>query len=145
MFLQLASVHDESADLATIQQAQSLIPAIVKKQLRNIIPTFQGLFFFFICFFLFFSLPFTLRASNVNLWKNKIYRGSLSNDIGSLKTYSSNCDIYTGTWVYEDAQPVYNSSTCPFAEPGFSCQDNGRPDADYLKWRWKPSGCDIPL
>lgn len=55
------------------------------------------------------------------------------------------CDIYTGTWVPDNTAPVYNSTTCPFAEAGFSCQDNGRPDSDYLKWRWQPLGCDIPV
>ncbi|KAI5072046.1 hypothetical protein GOP47_0012152 [Adiantum capillus-veneris] len=54
------------------------------------------------------------------------------------------CDIYTGTWIPDNTSSVYNSTTCPYAEAGFSCQDNGRPDSDYLKWRWQPTGCDIP-
>lgn len=63
---------------------------------------------------------------------------------GRMKSSLTDCDIYTGTWVYDGSSLMYNTSTCPFAETGFSCQENGRPDSDYLKWRWQPLACDIP-
>ncbi|KAF3442359.1 hypothetical protein FNV43_RR16275 [Rhamnella rubrinervis] len=54
----------------------------------------------------------------------------------------NSCDLFKGSWVYSDSHPLYNASTCPFI--GFNCLDNGRPDRDYLKYRWKPNGCDLP-
>lgn len=54
------------------------------------------------------------------------------------------CDKFDGSWILDDAYPLYNASECPFAERGFNCLGNGRSDNDYLKWRWKPKDCDIP-
>ncbi|CAL4972845.1 unnamed protein product [Urochloa decumbens] len=54
------------------------------------------------------------------------------------------CDVFDGIWVPDERYPLYNSSRCPFAERGFNCLANGRKDTEYLKWRWKPRGCDLP-
>lgn len=54
------------------------------------------------------------------------------------------CDVFDGSWVPDERYPLYNSSNCPFAERGFNCLANGRKDTEYLKWRWKPRGCDVP-
>ncbi|KAL2632809.1 hypothetical protein R1flu_004288 [Riccia fluitans] len=53
-----------------------------------------------------------------------------------------NCDIFSGEWVYDDNLPLYSS--CKFAERGFLCHRNGRPDLAYQKWRWRPHGCALP-
>ncbi|ESW05297.1 hypothetical protein PHAVU_011G168300 [Phaseolus vulgaris] len=56
------------------------------------------------------------------------------------------CDFSLGDWVLDQSHyPLYDASRdCPFIGHGFNCLRNGRPDQDYLKYRWKPSGCDLP-
>ncbi|KAL5549811.1 hypothetical protein UlMin_005042 [Ulmus minor] len=54
------------------------------------------------------------------------------------------CDLYSGTWVRDDEYPIYEAGSCPYVDEAFDCQNNGRSDSEYLKWRWKPDGCDLP-
>ncbi|KAJ6768550.1 PROTEIN TRICHOME BIREFRINGENCE [Salix koriyanagi] len=56
----------------------------------------------------------------------------------------SSCDIFDGNWVLDDSDPVYQPGSCPFLDDAFNCFNNGRPDLDYLRYRWKPHGCHIP-
>lgn len=55
------------------------------------------------------------------------------------------CDYSHGKWVRDENYPIqlYDES-CRFLDPGFRCRQNGRKDVEYLKWRWKPYGCDLP-
>lgn len=54
------------------------------------------------------------------------------------------CDFYQGTWVRDEGYPLYKPGSCPYVDEAFDCQSNGRPDSEYLKWRWKPDGCNLP-
>eukprot|EP00253_Pinus_taeda_P029240 PITA_29240 len=55
------------------------------------------------------------------------------------------CNFFRGTWVHDDSYPLYPAGQCPYLVEGrVNCRQNGRPDSDYEKWRWKPHGCSIP-
>lgn len=54
------------------------------------------------------------------------------------------CDIFNGRWVRDDAEPYYPPGSCPYIDRDFDCHLNGRPDSEYVKWRWQPYDCDIP-
>lgn len=60
-----------------------------------------------------------------------------------LQANQSSCSLFVGSWVRDDTYPLYSSS-CPIIDPEFNCQAYGRPDTDYLKYRWKPVNCDPP-
>jgi len=54
------------------------------------------------------------------------------------------CDIFDGKWVRDESKPYYPLGSCPHIDRDFNCHRNGRPDAEYVKWRWQPYGCKIP-
>ncbi|XP_074292595.1 protein trichome birefringence-like 1 [Silene latifolia] len=55
-----------------------------------------------------------------------------------------NCNIYEGEWVRDGSYPLYEPSSCPHIDEPFNCFLNHRPDNSYEKYRWQPSGCNIP-
>lgn len=58
--------------------------------------------------------------------------------------FKGSCDLYHGKWVYDPAGPLYTSNTCPIITQTQNCQVNGRPDKEYVNYRWNPDGCDLP-
>ncbi|CAL9122609.1 unnamed protein product [Musa acuminata var. zebrina] len=54
------------------------------------------------------------------------------------------CDLFAGSWVKDDSYPLYQSLSCPIIDPEFNCQLYGRPDTEYQRYRWQPSGCELP-
>lgn len=78
-----------------------------------------------------------LPSSVPSLWKN----------ITSLKTVKSEkkCDVFRGAWVPKSEQPYYMNDTCDMMFEYQNCLKYGRPDREFLKWRWKPDECELPL
>ncbi|XP_026433463.1 protein trichome birefringence-like 42 [Papaver somniferum] len=70
---------------------------------------------------------------------------SLDDTHARIVNVGGNCDFYKGSWVYDESYPLYDSLQCPFIPGDFHCLSNGRPDKQYLKYRWSPTGgCDPP-
>nr|ACJ85593.1 unknown [Medicago truncatula]AFK40748.1 unknown [Medicago truncatula] len=68
------------------------------------------------------------------------------NESASLPSTSiKKCDIFTGEWVPNPKGPYYTNKTCWAIHEHQNCMKYGRPDSDYLKWKWKPSGCELPI
>ncbi|RVW44799.1 Protein trichome birefringence-like 19 [Vitis vinifera] len=54
------------------------------------------------------------------------------------------CDMFSGRWVPYPNGPYYTNATCREIIPQQNCIKFGRPDTEFLKWRWKPDGCELP-
>ncbi|XP_073156046.1 protein trichome birefringence-like 19 [Henckelia pumila] len=62
----------------------------------------------------------------------------------SVKTTGKYCDISRGEWIPNPDAPYYTNTTCWAIHEHQNCMKYGRPDSDFMKWRWKPDGCDLP-
>ncbi|KAJ7971174.1 protein trichome birefringence-like 19 [Quillaja saponaria] len=54
------------------------------------------------------------------------------------------CDIFSGNWVSDPKGPYYTNATCHLIIDQQNCMKFGRPDTEFLKWRWKPDDCKLP-
>ncbi|KAF5175675.1 trichome birefringence-like [Thalictrum thalictroides] len=55
------------------------------------------------------------------------------------------CDIFTGEWIPNPGAPYYTNTTCWAIHEHQNCMKYGRPDTDFMKWRWKPNDCELPI
>lgn len=91
----------------------------------------------------FICLIYIILCQNYESTSGVVLLKHLSHSRGS-KSISKSCDLFQGNWIYDDSYPLYNSSVCSFIEGQFDCQGNGRPDKEYLKYKWKPNACELP-
>ncbi|XP_027338155.1 protein trichome birefringence-like 19 [Abrus precatorius] len=94
-----------------------------------------------------FLLPFILLVivvllplvTNLIQSSSKIYATNLE----TKETRS--CNIFSGNWAPYSKEPYYNNETCPFILDQLNCIKSGRPDTGFLKLRWKPHDCELPM
>jgi hypothetical protein len=55
------------------------------------------------------------------------------------------CDLFTGEWVPNEEAPYYTNTTCWAIHEHQNCMKYGRPDTGFMRWRWKPESCDLPI
>ncbi|CAM8968678.1 unnamed protein product [Rhodiola kirilowii] len=72
---------------------------------------------------------------------------SVAKDAGEEKKVQQQqqqCDLYSGKWIPYPRKPYYTHDTCPWISPQHDCIKFGRPDTDFIHWKWKPDRCDLP-
>ncbi|KAF7833778.1 protein PMR5-like [Senna tora] len=77
-------------------------------------------------------------ASSALLLSLRNHHSHFHHERPMIQSNQSTCALFVGTWVRDDSYPLYQSSSCPIIDPEFNCQMYGRPDSDYLKYRWRP-------
>ncbi|XP_072969314.1 protein trichome birefringence-like 19 [Typha angustifolia] len=73
---------------------------------------------------------------------------SLHNDVNDMLRgirNPKNCNIFCGEWVPNPGAPYYTNETCSVIHEHQNCMKFGRPDTDFMKWRWKPDECELPI
>ncbi|KAL3640232.1 hypothetical protein CASFOL_011774 [Castilleja foliolosa] len=55
------------------------------------------------------------------------------------------CDLFTGEWVPDPDGPYYTNDTCNAIQEHQNCLKFGRPDKGFLKWKWRPDDCEMPV
>lgn len=63
----------------------------------------------------------------------------------SLTSLRNKCDIFSGEWVPNPEAPYYTNTTCWAIHEHQNCMKYGRPDTEFMKWRWKPNDCELPI
>ncbi|KAK7340777.1 hypothetical protein VNO77_21490 [Canavalia gladiata] len=86
--------------------------------------------------------PFSLMKNSHQYSSSPEIHASNSNlSITEMKR----CNIFSGEWVPYSKGPYYNNDTCHLIIDQQNCFKFGRPDTEFLKWRWKPHQCDLPF
>lgn len=62
----------------------------------------------------------------------------------ALQITKGKCSLFNGEWIPNPSGPAYTNASCRFIDDHQNCMMNGRPDKEYLHWKWKPNGCDLP-
>ena len=81
----------------------------------------------------------SIRTTTSYNSSNNITRSSDQSDV------STTCNIFSGEWIPNNDAPYYTNETCGVIHEYQNYMKHGRPDTGYLKWRWQPYGCELPV
>jgi len=117
---------------------------------KQMIPKVTLLAVFAILLFTVTPLSYPLFRYSSSSLKNKESKPSSAfddlNESASLPSTSiKKCDIFTGEWVPNPKAPYYTNKTCWAIHEHQNCMKYGRPDSEFMKWKWKPNGCELPV
>jgi len=82
-------------------------------------------------------------SDEVKHQKKENQTASMKDEIHMMESLMK-CDFFDGKWVKDESYPLYKPGSCNLIDEQFSCINNGRPDKDYQKLKWKPKGCSLP-
>lgn len=89
-----------------------------------------------------FSTPVDVRSSTTKKENTEENKTVVTK---SKREEEEECDVFNGRWVRDElTRPLYKESECPYIQPQLTCEEHGRPDKEYQRWRWQPHGCDLP-
>ncbi|PSS36302.1 Protein trichome birefringence-like [Actinidia chinensis var. chinensis] len=95
-----------------------------------------------------FYLPFLKQQCQEIRFKKPLSRaqwGVIHSNDSVRARLENKCNMFRGTWVPYPKGPYYtNESRCVIRD-GQNCMKFGRPDTEFMKWRWKPDECELPL
>ncbi|CAK9185932.1 unnamed protein product [Ilex paraguariensis] len=98
------------------------------------------------------SLNISSNATSISLLgKNDLASSPLqspktiTNDSASAKNTHHRCNIFQGNWVPDSKGPYYTNETKCLIDDRQNCMKFGRPDNEFMKRRWKPDECELPL
>lgn len=65
--------------------------------------------------------------------------------VNAIQIDDGKCDLFTGEWVRNPEGPYYTNLSCGVIQEQQNCLKFGRPDMEFMKWRWKPDACELPI
>ncbi|XBI08842.1 hypothetical protein VPH35_136517 [Triticum aestivum] len=69
---------------------------------------------------------------------------AVTSTAGHGRGVNGSCDIFKGEWVPDPGAPGYTNETCPVIHGHYDCMRYGKPDLGFVRWRWRPDGCELP-
>jgi len=88
---------------------------------------------------------FSVTTAVLKMNKFKVAFGDLKEPESLPSTSVKKCEIFSGEWVPNPEAPYYTNTTCWAIHEHQNCMKHGRPDSEFMKWRWKPNECELPI
>ncbi|XAR71335.1 hypothetical protein NMG60_11028543 [Bertholletia excelsa] len=70
---------------------------------------------------------------------------TVNKNVSERTSLGEDCDLFKGNWIPYFGGSYYTNETKCYIDSRQNCQKHGRPDTEYLNWRWKPERCELPL
>ncbi|KAJ1380810.1 PMR5 N-terminal domain [Sesbania bispinosa] len=119
------------------------------KNPKQIIPKVTLLVIFTIFIFSVTLLSYPFFGSSLLKIKKTKQSSSAYDDLNEPTSLPSTsvkkCNIFNGEWVSNPKAPYYTNRTCRAIHEHQNCMKHGRPDSEFMKWRWKPNECELPI